>query len=881
MTTPGKKLSFSFYLLVFLLIIISVIVAVITIGDLVLVNDNFQDHAELLRNETEQNLIESVATIDNGLKLFDNTLNKKMEQGFVIFHRGYRDAGGDPSLINLSQLKKEMGGEMDLYIINGSGVVEYTTYTPELGLNFKEMIPYFYEYLMEIKAKPGFYPDRVVQESATGNLKKFAYSPTEDHEYILELGLSAESFKSERNTLKYTDMIESVRQRSPYISDLRIFTTAKRQVGNKFFKPDAEMNAILDQVLATRQGLVIPDNDPRLTTKYLFIDLKDEDYAADMSLIVEIIYDDALILQSQQQLIAFHLLVAGFGLILGIIGAFSLSRYLTRPIAQIAADTDIIAHGDLDHRIASTKGSEFGILERSINALILSLKGMIQQLKLSESKLRESEERYRGVVESQSEFITRFRPDGTITFANEAYCRYFGLPDCDITGKKFIPTIPEEEKRRLDEGFRNLTPENPELSIEHRIILPNGEPRWQRWNDRAIFSPDGNVIEYQSIGRDITEQRQIEKDLIESERRFRDLATLLPQVIFEVDLNGRITYVNESAYQIFGYTPGELEKGITIFQIIVPEEHEQALINLEESIEGKKTEGAEYNMVRKDGSTLNAMVYSSPIIQEGAIAGIRGILVDITQLKKVEDDIRRLNEELEMRVTERTRDLESANRELDSFSYSVSHDLRAPLRAIDGYSMILLQEHGKDLPREIASFLEKIRENTRRMSILIDDLLNFSRMSRLPLNRFLVDPTSIVKEAYEEFRLETTGRQIDLVIKEMPTCSADPALLNHVYTNLLSNALKFTRGRDVARIEVGSCVKDKTTVYYVKDNGIGFDMKYANKLFRVFQRIHDDPSIEGTGVGLAIVERIIHRHGGRVWAESVPGEGTTFFFTLG
>jgi len=881
MTTPGKKLSFSFYLLVFLLIIISVIVAVITIGDLVLVNDNFQDHAELLRNETEQNLIESVATIDNGLKLFDNTLNKKMEQGFVIFHRGYRDAGGDPSLINLAQLKKEMGGEMDLYIINGSGVVEYTTYTPELGLNFKEMIPYFYEYLMEIKAKPGFYPDRVVQESATGNLKKFAYSPTEDHEYILELGLSAESFKSERNTLKYTDMIESVRQRSPYISDLRIFTTAKRQVGNKFFKPDAEMNAILDQVLATRQGLVIPDNDPRLTTKYLFIDLKDEDYAADMSLIVEIIYDDALIFQSQQQLIAFHLLVAGFGLILGIIGAFSLSRYLTRPIAQIAADTDIIAHGDLDHRIASTKGSEFGILERSINALILSLKEMIQQLKLSESKLRESEERYRGVVESQSEFITRFRPDGTITFANEAYCRYFGLPDCDITGKKFIPTIPEEEKRRLDEGFRNLTPENPELSIEHRIILPNGEPRWQRWNDRAIFSPDGNVIEYQSIGRDITEQRQIEKDLIESERRFRDLATLLPQVIFEVDLNGRITYVNESAYQIFGYNPGELEKGITIFQIIVPEEHEQALINLEESIEGKKTEGAEYNMVRKDGSTLNAMVYSSPIIQEGAIAGIRGILVDITQLKKVEDDIRRLNEELEMRVTERTRDLESANRELDSFSYSVSHDLRAPLRAIDGYSMILLQEHGKDLPREIASFLEKIRENTRRMSILIDDLLNFSRMSRLPLNRFLVDPTSIVKEAYEEFRLETTGRQIDLVIKEMPTCSADPALLNHVYTNLLSNALKFTRGRDVARIEVGSCVKDKTTVYYVKDNGIGFDMKYANKLFRVFQRIHDDPSIEGTGVGLAIVERIIHRHGGRVWAESVPGEGTTFFFTLG
>jgi len=881
MKMPEKKRSFSFYLLVFILIIIAVIVAVITIGDLVLVNENFQDHAELLRNETEQNLIESVSTIDNGLKLFDNTLNKKMEQGFVIFHTGYRAAGGDPSRMNLSEIKNEMGGEMDLYIINESGVVEYTTYTPELGLNFKEKIPYFYEYLMEIKATDGFYPDRVVQESATGNLKKFAYSPTEDHRYILELGLSAESFKSERNTLKYTDMIESVRERSPYISDLRIFTTAKRQVGNKSFRPDAELNATLDQVLVTRQSLLIPDNDPRLTTKYLFIDLRDEDYAADMSLIVEIVYDDTLILQSQRLLIMFHLLVAGFGLMLGIFGAYGLSRYLTRPIAQIAADTDIIAHGDLDHRIASTKGSEFGILEGSINALIQSLKRMIQQLKFSESKLRESEERYRGVVESQSEFITRFRPDGTITFANEAYCRYFGLDDCNISGKKFMPSIPSDERRRLDEGLRNLSPEHPDLSIEHRIILPSGDIRWQQWNDRAIFSPEGTVIEYQSVGSDITEKRQIERNLTESEKRFRDLATLLPQVIFETDLDGNITYVNQSAYQIFGYSPDELEKGINIFQIIVPEEHEQALQNLRNSLDGLKTDGAEYNMVRKDGSNLITMVYSSPIIRDGAIAGIRGILVDITQLKQVEEDIRKLNEELEIRVAERTRDLEIANRELDSFSYSVSHDLRAPLRAIDGFSMILIQEHGMDLPKEITSYLEKIRENTQRMGVLIDDLLNFSRMSRCPLNRFLVDPSSIAREAYEEFRLDTSGRQIDFVVKEMPACSADPALLNHVYTNLLSNALKFTRGRHIARIEVGSLVQDNKTVYYVKDNGIGFDMKYAKKLFGVFQRLHDDKSIEGTGVGLAIVERIIHRHGGHVWAESVPGEGTTFFFTLG
>ena len=232
---PEKKRSFSFYLLVFIIIFLTVIVAGITIGDLILVNNDFQNNAELLRNETENNLIETVANIDNGLKLFDNTLNRKMEDGFVIFHKAYQEAGGDPSLMNLTKLKEEIGGEMDLYIINESGVVEYTTYTPDLGLNFKETIPYFYDYLMEIKDTPGFYPDRVVQESATGNLKKFAYFPTYDHRYILEIGLSAESFKSERNTLRYTDLIESVRERSPYISDLRIFTTAKRQVGNKSF----------------------------------------------------------------------------------------------------------------------------------------------------------------------------------------------------------------------------------------------------------------------------------------------------------------------------------------------------------------------------------------------------------------------------------------------------------------------------------------------------------------------------------------------------------------------------------------------------------------------------------------------------------------------
>jgi two-component system sensor histidine kinase BarA len=250
-----RNRSFSFYLLLFIILLITITVVGITIGDIMVVNGNAREQAALLRNETEQNIMVSVKTVDEGLKLFDNSLNRRMEEGFVLFHQAYRDAGGDPSLMNLEELKREMGGEMDLYIINESGVVEYTTFQPDLGLDFKATIPYFYDYLMKIKDSDGFYPDRVVQESTTGQLKKYAYLPTYDHRNILELGLTAEAFKSERNTLRYTDVIQAVRERSPYIKNLRIFTTAKRLVGNKSFVPDGNLDAVLQACLDNRTRL--------------------------------------------------------------------------------------------------------------------------------------------------------------------------------------------------------------------------------------------------------------------------------------------------------------------------------------------------------------------------------------------------------------------------------------------------------------------------------------------------------------------------------------------------------------------------------------------------------------------------------------------------
>ncbi|MGB9606428.1 MAG: ATP-binding protein, partial [Bryobacteraceae bacterium] len=250
------------------------------------------------------------------------------------------------------------------------------------------------------------------------------------------------------------------------------------------------------------------------------------------------------------------------------------------------------------------------------------------------------------------------------------------------------------------------------------------------------------------------------------------------------------------------------------------------------------------------------------------------------------EEVRQQARELEQRVAERTAELQAANRELEAFSYTVSHDLRAPLRAIAGFSRLLEEEFLDRLDDSGRHYLDEIRRQVVRMERLIMDLLTFSRLTRQPLRFAPVRLREVAEEAWEELAPEREGRQVEWIIGDLPVCQGDPLLLRQVFYNLLSNALKFTRTREVARIEVGWKASGTPEVpgrpvIYVRDNGVGFDMRYADRLFGVFQRLHREEEFEGTGVGLAVVQRIVQRHGGQIWAQGEVGIGATFSFTLG
>ena len=508
---------------------------------------------------------------------------------------------------------------------------------------------------------------------------------------------------------------------------------------------------------------------------------------------------------------------------------------------------------------------------------ILGIIRDITERKRAEETLREREEQLRLYAENSPAAIAMLDREMKYLVVSRRWMKGFRLGKESVVGRCHYEVFPEIPQRWKEIHQRCLAGAS-EKSEEEPFYRLDGTVDWVRWEIQPWRKADGTIGGIVIFTEDISERKRAEDALRESEKQFRTMIDAIPQLAWTAQADGSIFWYNQRWYDYTGTTPEEME-GSGSHRVHDPHYLPEVLARWKASLTDGKPFEMEFPLRAADGHYGWFLTRVYPIKDaEGRVVRWFGTNTDVSQKRKIDEEIRLLNTNLELRVAARTTELEAANKELEAFSYSVSHDLRAPLRAMDGFSQALLEDYGPLLPDEGRRYLKTIRGGAQRMGMLIDDLLTFSRLGRAPMKKREVNTEKLVRNVVDDLELE--GRPVEMRIGTLPACQGDPALLNQVWVNLLSNALKYSRHRQPAIIEIGSKREQEETLYYVRDNGAGFDMRYAHKLFGVFQRLHRAEEFEGTGVGLAIVQRVVQRHGGRIWAEAEVDRGATFYFTL-
>lgn len=505
--------------------------------------------------------------------------------------------------------------------------------------------------------------------------------------------------------------------------------------------------------------------------------------------------------------------------------------------------------------------------ELTLSTLAEHLAIGIENIRLSQTLEKRSQDleviatRYQSLYNNTPVMMHSIDAEGKLITVNDYWLQVLGYERSEVLGRRSTDFLTEASGRRaLEIDLPRFLQTGVAKDIEYQMVKKDGEVIDILLSATAEFDEQGKIDHTLAFAVDVTERRLDKKALHLSEERFRKIFEHTSDAIFVIDPpRDRIVDVNDKACRMLGYSRAELVA--TPISAIHPDEM-PALMAFAESVlrEGYGTTN-ELSCLTKRGDKLPSEMSASVVEIDGQ-AHVIALVRDISKRKQAEQA-----------AAERTA-------ELEAFSYSVSHDLRAPLRAIEGFSRILLEDYGDKVDAECHRIIDVIRSNTKNMGQLIDDLLAFSHLGRQAMKPMLVDMRGLVASVMQDFQSLTTNRDVQCHIGELPPVRGDRAMIRQVVVNLLSNALKFTNKKASAVIEIGHTVADDGSVYYVKDNGVGFDMRYADRLFGVFQRLHTQEEFEGTGVGLAIVHRIVRRHGGRVWAEGVVNEGATVYFSL-